>query len=272
MEKWTQPECLKETQFRDGSNLNARIELHRRFSTNPQNLFDWVFDFLDAPKGSAILELGSGTGLLWASNLARIGPEWRIILSDLSDGMVEEARGLLRDSGQCFSFKAFDAQSIPFEAEAFDVVIANHMLYYLPDIDRGLREIHRVLRPGGVVLCSSVSIGQHMAEVRELVRRHSPEYRGFTVTERFCMENGEEQLGKYFSDICSHRHVDSLKVTDADLLLDYVMSSQDAADFITGPSKEKIKGEVTDMIEARGFFEIHKLAVLFEGRKPAIRG
>jgi len=80
-----------EDQYRDASNLNARIALHRRFSTNKAGWTRWVFDQLALPQECAILELGCGPADLWQQNAGCIPEGWHITLSDFSPGMVEKA-------------------------------------------------------------------------------------------------------------------------------------------------------------------------------------
>ncbi len=53
-------------------------------------------------------------------------------------------------------FKEIDAQSIPFEDETFDAVIANHMLYHVPDRPKAIAEIKRVLKPGGRLIATTI--------------------------------------------------------------------------------------------------------------------
>ena len=114
-----------EQQYRDPSNLNARARLHAEFSTNKYGWCRWVFDQLHLPDRCRILELGCGPGWLWKQNLQRIPPGWDITLSDFSAGMTDTAREALADAGRAFSFEVIDAQSIPFEDEALDTVIAD---------------------------------------------------------------------------------------------------------------------------------------------------
>ena len=52
-------------QYKDGSNLSARIRLHQRFSTNRYGFFRWMFDRIQIPESARVLELGCGTGILW---------------------------------------------------------------------------------------------------------------------------------------------------------------------------------------------------------------
>ena len=75
-------------QYRNASNLNARIDLHQRFSTNKYGWQRWIFDQLDLPLQCRILELGCGPGNLWLENLDRIPESWDIVLSDFSAGML----------------------------------------------------------------------------------------------------------------------------------------------------------------------------------------
>ncbi len=140
------PRDLREDQYKDSSNLRARGALHARFSTNPHGWFRWVWDHVDLPQRSRVLELGSGPGVLWTGELHRVPDQCRVVLSDNSAGMVREARERLRSESR-FRFAVLDAQAIPFAAGAFDAIIANHMLYHVPDLSRTLSEIHRVLRP-----------------------------------------------------------------------------------------------------------------------------
>ncbi|MCH8206807.1 MAG: class I SAM-dependent methyltransferase [Chloroflexi bacterium] len=105
------------------------------------------------PAVSRILELGCGPAELWVKNIDRVPSAWRITLSDLSEGMVREARQNLQSGVSRFSFAVCDAQRVPFDDESFDAVIANHMLYHVSDRQRAYAEIRRVLRPGGAALC-----------------------------------------------------------------------------------------------------------------------
>jgi SAM-dependent methyltransferase len=123
-----------EEQYRDASNLNARIALHVRFSTGQYGLHRWVFDRFDLPQQSRILELGCGTGRLWLQNLDRIPQEWDITMSDSSPGMPQEAHRNLQRAGRSFRFMVADAQAIPLADHSLEAVIANHTLYHVPDI------------------------------------------------------------------------------------------------------------------------------------------
>jgi len=133
---------LKE-QYSNGGNLSKRINLHERFSTNKYGWQRWVFDQIYSLDNKNILELGTGIGDLWLINKERIPGNWQITLSDLSEGMIADAKTNLIDLSNQINFQVFDAQTIPFEDGSFDYVIANHMLYHVKSISKTLAEIKR---------------------------------------------------------------------------------------------------------------------------------
>lgn len=218
------PEYLRNEQYADGTNLRARQDLHARFSTNPQGWQRWVFEQLSLPSEARILELGCGPGALWRENAERIPPGWQVTLSDFSPGMLAEARASLAALPRPFRFQVVDAQAIPLADATLDGVIANHMLYHVPDIDRALAEIHRVLRPGGR-LYAATNGARHMRELEALMRRMAPDLPAIPVASApFSLENGGEQLAAHFAHVELRRYEDALLVTEAEPLVDYVAS------------------------------------------------
>ena len=136
---------LLEQQYATAQNLKTRIALHERFTTSSQPFPRWVFDRLRIPARADVLEVGCGNGNLWAANRDRIPSGWRLTLTDFSQGMVEEAQ---RRLGDLATYEVADIQELPFASGSFDSVIANHMLYHVPDLERAFGEIERVLRSG----------------------------------------------------------------------------------------------------------------------------
>lgn len=214
-------------QYRTTSNLNARIRLHQEFSTNKYGWQRWLFDQFKFIPQSRVLELGCGTGNLWLENLDRIPADAEILLSDFSEGMLEQAKQNLKNNLSFFRFKVIDAQSIPFDNAFFDIVIANHMLYHVPDRGKALSEIKRVLRPTGRFY-SSTSGCNHLKELSDLVSRFDSQLSswGNLTSDTFSLENGPAQLGAYFESVSLYRYPNSLIVTDANLLTDYILSGR----------------------------------------------
>jgi len=171
MPDFLNPTYLVSDQYKDASNLNARIQLHERFSTNPYGWFHWVFDQLDLPAQAKILETGCGSGLLWSDNLRRIPAGWHIILSDFSPGMIRNCQVNLASAGNHFTHVVPDGAAISFLAETYDAVIANHMLYHLPDRARALSDIARILRPDGC-LYAATNGENHLLELDMIIEQN----------------------------------------------------------------------------------------------------
>lgn len=219
---------LLSEQYRDGSNLNARFQLHERFSTNKYGWHLWIFDQFNLSPKSRVLELGCGPGYLWSKNVHRIPEGWDIALSDFSPGMLGEAQSNLQDSQRAFRFEVIDAQSIPFKDEDFDAAIANHMLYHVPDRDQAFAEIHRVLKPGGRFYAATNGRA-HLRELGELVRRFEPNLpekhdTGVRTGGVFSLENGAEQLSRWFSEITLRRYKDGLVIPEVEPLVAWARS------------------------------------------------
>ena len=116
---------------------------------------DWVMSSPEMAKlrgalladvGGEVLELGFGTGL----NLAHYPPGVRqITTSDPNPGMGKLARRRIAGSGINVEQRDAGGEALPFEAERFDCVVCTWTLCSIPEVDRALGEVYRVLRPGG---------------------------------------------------------------------------------------------------------------------------
>lgn len=205
--------------------LSIRVRLHDLCSTNPYGWANWVFDQYNLSSGMRMLELGCGAGAIWTGRLNRLPRDFSILLTDYSLLMLEKAKvSLERD--EHFHFAQVDIQSIPLETASFDAVIANHMLYHVPVIEAGLREVARVLRPGGTFYATTIG-ERTQCELQEL---YAP-YRDripFTDAKAspFTLENGESQLRRHFAQVERREYLDSLRVTDPADLLEYIKSLQ----------------------------------------------
>jgi len=246
-------------QYKNAANLNDRIQLHVRFSTNRYDFHMWVFDQLKLAPDSRVLELGCGPGSLWRPNMARIPAGWQITLSDFSPGMLAEARANLAGAHP-FAFEQADAQAIPFADASFDAVIANHMLYHVPDRAKAFAEIRRVLRPAGRFYAATNG-EEHLSEIYELVHRFDSTIDLWNrVT--FRLESGAAELAPFFSHVLLHRYESALIVTKAEPLVAYVASMADAD--LTGARRAAFTQLVEERIAADGAIHITKDTGLFE--------
>jgi SAM-dependent methyltransferase len=255
----TPAERLRE-QYKDSSKFDARVRLHVRFSTNRYGMFRWIFDRFAMRVDACVLEIGSGTAQLWMRNADRIPPRWRIALSDFSPGMLAEVRTQVARIARPFALTVADVQALPFPDATFDAVIANHMLYHVPDIPRGIGEIRRVLVPGGACYAATLS-KTNMREFNVMVQRFLGSEL-HNAGSRFGLENGGDLMRASFPSVELRRYPDSLVVTEAQPLMDYVNSTQMHA---AAPEERKaaLRSFIESELAARGSIEISKDAGMF---------
>lgn len=212
-------------QYQNANNLSIRILLHEKYSQNPQPWFDWIYGYLDVHPGQRFLECGCGDGTLWKNRT--LPDEFELYLSDISQGMVQDARKNLAknyNSGQ-IKYLICDLGQIPFGDEYFDAICANHTLFYASDVPAGISEISRVLKPGGLFYASAYG-SHHMEEITRLVQEFDPGIylSASPLYEKFGLENGKNLLKKSFKHIDLVLYDDCLEVTDSRDLADYILS------------------------------------------------
>lgn len=249
MSCFTDPSYLRDEQYRDDSNLRARVELHERFSTNPEAWHRWVFDRLEPGPQADVLEIGCGAGELWRQNLERIPREWRLMLADLSPGMLDAARAAVGDRAE---YRVADVRELPFPDDSFDAAIANHMLYHVPDRARALAELRRVLRPEGRFYASTNGV-EHLREIKALLA----EQWGW----EFRLEAAAAELLGAFVDVELDVYPCDLEVTEAEPLVAFVRS-------LDHGEIEGMEEVVRATIEREGSFHVTKSTGLFRCRKP----
>jgi ubiquinone/menaquinone biosynthesis C-methylase UbiE len=211
--------------YKTSAHLDARIRLHDLYTVAPHDWSLWIVDQMALPAAAQILEIGCGTGKLWQQNLHRLSAGWTITLSDQSAGMLQQAQAALASSAHPFHFEQFDTQTIPFAAATFDAVVANHMLYHVPDLPKALGEINRVLKPGGR-LYAATNGQHHMKEMLDLVQTFTQQAASPEPRLTFTLENGAAWLAPHFAQVEVRRYESALHVTAAEPLVAYVLSMQ----------------------------------------------
>jgi len=193
-------------QYATETNLEARRSLYANAEgPDPREIaFDAVAEI--APK--RVIEVGGGPGEL----AARIGSELgcEVVMLDISPRMVELARERGVDA------RVGDVQSLPFPDGAFDCALAAWMLFHVADLDAGLRELARVLRPGGRLVATTNAAG-HLKELREIAGTAA-------WPQVFTRENGAETIGRHF-DRVERRDADGwITIDDDEVVLGFVAS------------------------------------------------
>lgn len=155
-----------------------------------------------------VLEVGGGLGEL----AARIGLELGcvVVMVDISPRMVELAVGRGVDA------HVGDVQDLPFDDDSFDCAVAAWVLFHLPDLDRGLAELARVLRPGGR-LVAVTNAEHHLHELRVIAGNAS-------WARVFTRENGAALIGRHFERV-ERRDADGcVTIDDHEIVRGYVSS------------------------------------------------
>lgn len=186
-------------------------------------------------------------------------------MTDASSGMVEDAAELLKGSGRdSLIFETEDCQSLSYGDETFDGVIANHVLFYVKNLSQALKEIHRVLKPGGMFYCSTYG-REHMKEITFLVQEFDPRITLSEVAlyELFGLENGQALLEEIFSCVDKVMYDDYLMVTEAEPLLDYILSCHGNQSEILSQRQLEFKRFLQKKIEEKGGIRITKKAGVF---------
>lgn len=255
-------------QYRNSTNLAKRINIHDKYSVNKTSWHKWVFDKLKLSSNTKVLEIGCGNAMLWHKNIKDIPGSTEITLTDMSEGMLADAKDNLQEDAEKFKFKLVDANNITFNEESFDMVIANHVLFYCSDREKVFSEIRRVLKPGGYFYCSTVG-ESHMKELELLVRKFNKDFvlSEFDPSSEFGLENGERQLSSWFQDIKRYDYEDHLVVTESEPLVQYVYSTHGNVNKILKDKYDQFEEYIKKELSKTGSIFISKSSGLFESRK-----
>lgn len=261
------PDVLAQSAYATEEQLAIRIRTHKEY-THPRIDFpEWVLDKLAWRGDEQVLDIGTGTGNYHALVHER-APQGRLIGGDLSFRMLEEARALAGEPAA--DVVLLDAQQLPFPDDAFDVVLANHMLYHVPDIPATLNEIKRVLRPDGCLL-SATNSAATMEEFDTLARRACtllgyPRQQFHHPHNRFTLENGARQLARHFQAVARYDVPSALHFPEVDPAVAYLDSTRnmlapelpEAVDW--DEFMDVIEKQIERLIRRDGELRVRKLA------------
>lgn len=252
-------------QYRNSKNLSARIHLHDAFSSNQQGWFPWLFEQIDFSTVYRLLEIGCGNGKLWENNPYNLRNR-EIFLSDSSEGMIEEVKKKL---GNDYNYIVAEGENIPFKNRYFDTIIANHVLFYFQDINRGLKEICRVLKHHGTLYCSTYS-KKHLHQIVDIVQQFDKRIQlsKDSLPDKFGLENGAEILKQYFQYVELKKYDDHLLITEAKPLIDYILSCHGNQKEYLAPRLKEFQIYIEKLIKDHNGIRIDKDCGLFICSQP----
>ena len=230
-------------QYSNNKNLSNRITFHSKYSTSKISAHDWFFEQYQLKPGCRILELGCGTGAQWDGRIEALPEHTTLVLSDLSDGMLDTVHQKFSQYPQVLIQK-INIMDIPFHAETFDYVIANYMLYHIPDLPKAISEVKRVSKSSGIFYAATNGAGGMRAYLHDKLQLFNPGLRAFETIPSFTIQNGENILCEFYSCVKLVEFNDSLSVTKTQDLIDWIYSVVSISSF-----------EETDLNGLYDFFE-----------------
>jgi ubiquinone/menaquinone biosynthesis C-methylase UbiE len=161
----------EELTFKD----EAAAEYDRAFAHVTAYFMPFMLRAACVARGMHVLDVATGTGLSAEAALAAVGPTGCVTATDISPAMTGKARERLGKAPNV-SVSVEDGQALSFLDESFDAVLCNLGLMFFPDPVRGLKEFHRVLRPGGRAAISVNTVVQrsYNHQINVVISRYVP--------------------------------------------------------------------------------------------------
>jgi SAM-dependent methyltransferase len=210
--------------------IRIRQAIHEKYTVPKVDFPAWVLSNYGWHGDESVLDLGAGAGL-YHQPLLDVAPNIEYHAVDISESPLRVHPALNGDHALMVNG---DAQRLPYASDQFDVVMANHMLYHLEDVDQGLKEIRRVLKPEGVLIVATNS-QQSMPELHVLMRRAIILLSRTSSThiqpplpssDAFALESGCRKLSKYFYGVVRYDLPGSLVFHDSEPLITYIESTR----------------------------------------------
>jgi SAM-dependent methyltransferase len=234
------------TQYGDDAKLHARQTLWTHRSGPP--LYTTALDLAGLRGTETVVDAGCGNGP-YLAELRRRRHTGPVLGLDLSAGMAREAAAHATTA-------VADIQALPLADGAADVALAMHMLYHVPDVDRALRELRRIVRPGGTVVVATNGPG-HTAEVKALFAEAADRVAGVTIdrdwdARGFPPDVARERLSTVFDDVTVHEMDGPSHVPDRHVVGAYLASwPPEAVGLHAGPVWDAI------LVAADGLLDAH---------------
>ncbi|GAB2746543.1 class I SAM-dependent methyltransferase [Kitasatospora kifunensis] len=255
---------LTTSAYADGRHLAARQSIYRW--QQPQYDLPGLVEEELARTSGTVFDIGCGNGK-FVSRLRKDRPDLQVVGIDISVGIL---------AGVEKPVLVADAQTLPFADDSADAVLALHMLYHVADIEATIKEMARVLRPGGVLIASTNS-DTDKQELDRLWTRAAGEILGVpkgparvSLSSRFSLEKAPRYLGAEFNEIRIQQLPGTITVADPAPIVAHLASYEAWAEQCGVPFEETVRrvAEIVDeTINAEGSFKITCLGGILACRR-----
>lgn len=250
-------------QYAGPEKLRIRQEAHRLYSESDIDFFAWVLDHARLEPGQLVLDVGCGPGAYHPA-LAKRGV--RTFGIDFSWGMVRTVRQQALERGWLVWAACGDAARLPLADQVCDRVLANHMLYHVPDIPAALRELRRVTRPGGLVVMATNAAdnGRRLWDLHAEAARELGFTPGEAMSRRFTLDD-LDLVRSVFPGAQVYAIEDAFLFPDAEAALRYYLSGM--VDMLAdlppdgvhrGLLGEAVRRRIEAIVAAEGVFRVLK--------------
>lgn len=215
-------------QYATNDNLRIRHETHDKYTVPKKDFAEWAIKCVHWRGDEKVLDAGCGPGLYY-TRFEEFLPGIRYFGMDLSAGM------LMEHPGERERLTVSDVRNLPYPDGFFDVVMANHMLYHVEQVEDAVKELRRVLKPGGIMMVATNSM-QTMPELQVLMRRAivlltrqgATQVRAPALpSDHFALENGTRLLARYFFAVVRYDLPGALVFPDVEPAIAYLESTRD---------------------------------------------
>ena len=217
-------------QYATDENLRKRQDIHANYTVPDTSYVEWVIDRHAWQPGESVLDIGCGPGLYYPALITN-HPDVQYTGIDLLASMLDNHPAKTDDAQLVLG----DVQRLPFADNTFDVVLANHILHHVPDVEVAVVEMKRVLKPSGVLLSATNSV-HTMPEFQFLMRRaivlltrtgaaqvRAPEM----PTDHYALENGTRVLSRHFFGVVRHDLPNALVFPEVEPAMTYLESTRE---------------------------------------------
>jgi ubiquinone/menaquinone biosynthesis C-methylase UbiE len=252
-------------QYAGQDNLKVRIQTHQKYTRPQIDFVDWVLDQLTWRGDEWVIDVGAGDGQYGRAVQDRCAV---YLAADLYMGMLRDL------DGPSLALLNLDATALPLADDSLDVVLANHMLYYVKEKDRACAGFSRVLRPGGWLLAATNS-EHYMGELRQVHAQVAERFGYAHKLDRlregqsFRLENGRPPLARHFGRVERVDMSSALVFPEAEPVVAYLASFGDRLFDLLPPGVKweevaaALKEDLDAHIAERGEFRVSKLAGVF---------